>query len=244
MVKGKLKKYRAMKKRKALHPYLPPTGRLEYKRFSRMLNCYKGVVLKPTIGTGGEGVVMVTRLGNGQYELHSKNRRVTVKGKKHAYRYFKTHQKLPGKQYLVQRKIDLITVKGRPVDFRVMVQRLPGGPWTVTALAGKLAARGFAITNMASKILTFKEAIHYSNSNLKDEQGDLLEEYLRNLAIETAIALEAVYLSHRRYGVDIAIDQLGRLWIIEANLYGSPAIFHALGDTEMLSAMDAMEKYQ
>ncbi|MCE7794416.1 YheC/YheD family protein [Salipaludibacillus sp. CUR1] len=231
---GKWTKYNVMKKDPWLAQAVPPTQLLTYKTFQLFLNRYREVFLKPSVGEMGAGVVHVRAGGGGKriYEFHSGNRRVMILGTKRAYNYFCRYLKVKGKRYIIQQKVNLLKINNCPFDFRVMVQRKNvNSPWSVTAIAAKVAARHYVTTNVAAKVLTFEEAIRQSSLYSKDLKA--LEKEVKSIALRTASVLQKKYPHHRRFGIDMGIDYSGKVWIIEANYRGSNNIFLFLKDKAM-----------
>src|SRR5690606_24657147 len=121
---------------------------------------------KPIYGSGGEGVVFVTKRDSGaKYEVHVGSRRKTFRKRSSANRYVR--RKTGSRKRLVQRKISLARIDGRPFDLRVIIQRRRGASkWKVTGKLAKVAGPGYHITNIRrshGKVLPFSTAVRRSN---------------------------------------------------------------------------------
>ncbi|MEB3102904.1 YheC/YheD family protein [Ferviditalea candida] len=149
--------------------------------------------------------MQVASKGNGKYEVHAGTLKSTIDGRNEAYSY--VHSKTRGRAYIVQQKIHLAKVGGRPFDVRVMVQRKRNSSvWVVTGKLAKIAGPGYIITNTA-------------RSKGRVEQ------------LATAIRKYYGYLN--TVGLDMGVDVNGRVWIIETNFAPMISLFYRLRDKTM-----------
>lgn len=228
---SKLTKYYVLRASSALAATLPRTRPFTKRALYDFLNRYRKVIAKPASGSGGAGVILITGRNKGSYRVHSGARRRTVRGKKDTYRYLR--RKI-GTRYLVQRGISLARIGGRPFDVRVMVQRRPGSPWTVTGMLAKVAGRGYIITNIkrsGGRVLPLGTAIQ--RSSIRGSSSAAIIARLRRIALLAASRLAAYYTGQRVFGFDMGIDSSGRVWIIEANLRPDISLFLKLPDRQM-----------
>lgn len=215
-----------MKENDTLAGYLPETHMLTETDFWRMLNQYGAVVIKPSEGSQGYGVVQVTKLREERFEIHSGNTKIICE--RSGLMEFLDKEKYRRKIYIVQEKIPLSTVVDRPFDIRVMVQRQEdGNEWSVTGKLVKVAARGYFITNVSPEIIELNAAFEKS-SLLEDVDFRVISDDLDIIAILTATQLEEYYPNSQIFGLDIGITDKGKLYIIEANLKPSWGLFKKL----------------
>ncbi|CAM5789821.1 hypothetical protein I532_20126 [Brevibacillus borstelensis AK1] len=216
-----------MRQDERLWEFLPDTVLFEPEALWRHLEKYRSVILKPSGGGGGAGIIKVTSLGDSRYQVHAGNGRRVVKGEEATVKYVRSLFR--PKPYLIQPYLRLGRINGRPFDIRVMIQRTKGRPWVVTGFLAKLAGPGFIVTNIArsrGKVLPLTVALAQSNV---DVSPDLLEE-IKYVAQMTGECLGKKYPTLRKVGLDLGIDTTGKPWIIEANFRPSLSLFRKLPD--------------
>lgn len=228
--KGKWTKFLLMSKDERLLDVLPDTRYFEENALWEMLDKYKQVMLKPNFGCQGLGIIQVTAMDNEEIELHIGHQKVVLQGKESAYEYLKqNHLKKRNPRYIIQRKIPLAQINLHPFDIRVMVQRKrDSSEWTITGKLAKVAASHFVVTNVAQAVLTVEEAIERSSLNNK-QKNDIVSE-MERISLLVVQELAKSYPDRRTYGLDIGIDQAGKIWVIEANLNPAIAMFRKLTD--------------
>lgn len=208
--------------------YLPETQLFTPEALWEYTEKYTRVMLKPSGGGGGVGIIQVTALSDDRYLVHSGNWRRVVKGKEQTLLFVRSLFR--PKQYLLQPKIPLANIDGRPFDVRVMIQRRgEKRPWIVTGWLAKLAGPGFVVTNVArsrGKVLPLNTAIRLSGI---EAPPHLLEE-VREVAMAVANRLGKAYPTLREIGLDLGIDIDGKPWVIEANFRPALSLFQRLKD--------------
>ena len=237
--RGKWTKHQLMLKDGDFVKYLPDTQLLSEDSFWLFLDNYNQVIVKPSIGSLGRGIIKVTNHGDREYEVHIEHKKIVVNGREKTYKI--VCDNLRKKKYIVQEVILLETYHNRPFDIRVMVQRKKNSlKWNVTGKAVKVAANGFFITNVAKEIVTIEEAFRESQlpNNLFSE---LLTE-IEHVSLKTANYLGKYYPKTRKFGIDIGIDDKGKVWIIEVNVNPNIAMFKTLGDEIVLNKIRAFLK--
>jgi glutathione synthase/RimK-type ligase-like ATP-grasp enzyme len=230
---NKYLKYSFLSESRRLSKYLPSTATLKKRTLTAFLNKYGDIILKPIDGKRGFGVIRITEKNRKQYKIHTEDIRLTLEGSKHLYNQVKKFTGSRG--YLVQRRISLATVTGRPFDIRVIVQRKSEtAPWKVTGKAVKVAGKGFIVTNIERSrgtVMTLKTAIR--KSLLKNSSPTRLESKIEKVALRAASRLSKLYRNQYIFGFDMALDKNGRVWIIEANLSPMLSHFKKLGSRKM-----------
>jgi len=215
-----------------LAAHIPVTGILSKDLFRYVLERNNHVILKPVGGSRGAGVFKISPKGNNWWDVHYESRKKTIYGIGSTYAYVR--RKIGGRRYLIQRYIPLARVDGRPFDVRLIVQRKRHShTWEVTAKAAKVAGSGYIVTNITRSggtLLPLETAIH--RSSLQHNAHEV-ESKIHKLALLSAKRLSKYFPRHRIYGLDIGVDQSGKVWIIEANLYPSMSHFRKLGNWEM-----------
>mgnify|MGYP001234829968 CR=1 FL=1 len=227
----KLTKYRLLRASSALAKRLPRTRSFSRHGFYQYARRYRKVIAKPISGSGGAGVILISRTGSDRYLVHRGPHKRKFRGKRESYRYLRSKI---SRRYLLQRGISLARVGGRPFDVRVMVQRQGGSDWHVTGMLAKVAGRGYIITNVKRSggyVLPLASAL--ARSNMRGSSPAAVIGRLRQVALAAARRLSAYYTSQRVFGLDMGIDKDGKVWIIEANLRPDISLFSKLKDKSM-----------
>ncbi|MFC3767907.1 YheC/YheD family protein [Paenibacillus sp. GCM10012303] len=192
--------------------HIPETRFFSPANVSAMLSRYGKVVLKPVVGTGGVGVIMVIRTGAG-YTIRHK-RKVT------RCRNFRSMMAAIGairrrRSYLVQRGISLASIRGRPIDYRVKVVK-QNHVWVTRAMVGRLANPGFFVTNLCrgGTMLSSTEGIRRS---LPKAAVRRKKQEMRNVTRISTQLLERHFPGVGQLGFDYGFDRSGKLWIFEVN---------------------------
>lgn len=237
--RSKWKKYKLMRKGKDLSPHLPETRLLNEESFESMINKYGVVMLKPTRGYQGKGVIQVSCIEEERYEFHSLYKKYVVEGKNYAFEHIHTHY-CSNKRYIVQQKISLAQINGCPYDIRIMTQRKKSSDtWEVTGTLAKVASKNFVITNYPQKIIPLQEAIELS---MGEKEFEKIQSEMEQICLTTAEQLNQYYEDSRIFGFDIGLDQEGEIWIIEANLKPSISMFKSLDDLSMYKDIKKYKK--
>lgn len=229
--RSKLGKYSVLLKSPGLISALPTTYRMSRAHFFAMLHRFGRIVVKPSGGWGGVGVLFISRKRSGAYEIVDGRRKHHVSGAEEAY--LKVKSKTKGKPHVVQKKINLATVKGRPFDARVVVQRSKSSNWIVTGKLAKIAGPGYRITNTArskGRVVSLTTAIR--QSNIHGKPAGQIHADVKRIALKSAAQFRKFY-GVRKVGLDIGVDRRGKSWIIEANFKPANSLFLKLKDKSM-----------
>jgi hypothetical protein len=200
-----------------------------------LIDRYGDVVLKPVDSGRGFGVIRISTIASNSYEIHIENTRTTIKGNQQMKDFIK--EKIGRRGYIVQHRIPLATVNGRPFDMRVVVQRRDqSDDWVVTGMVAKVAGYGYIVTNIRRSngmVLPILSAIR--QSSLKNHSRKSLLTRITKVALLSADKLSnsILYANQRIFGFDMGLDQNGRVWVIEANLNPMLSHFSKLKDNSM-----------
>lgn len=229
--RGKLTKHRLLAKKADLVTSLPNSRLMTKGNFHSMLTRYKRIIVKPSIGSNGVGVMSISYLNNNNYSIHYDNTKRRLIGISKTYAYIK--KKTKGKKHMIQRKITLAKVNGRPFDIRVMVQRDKRSKWVITGKLAKIAGKGYMITNVArskGRVSPLTTAIH--KSNIPGISSNRIQKNIDRISMK-AVHQCAKYYHINTVGLDIGLDEKGKVWIIEANFNPSRPLFRKLKDQSM-----------
>jgi len=170
----------------------------------------------------------VSSMDGERYQIHAGAIRRVVQGKEAVLHTLKSLFR--PKIYLLQPHLSLGRINGRPFDVRVMVQRTKSNqPWQVTGWLAKLAGPGYVVTNVArsrGSVLSLQNAI--LRSGIPKPPHFLVE--IKKVSLAVASCLGNAYPSLREIGLDLGLDQEGKIWIIEANFRPALSLFQRLPD--------------
>lgn len=223
-----------------LQQHLPQTLPFTPERLWQYTEYYSRVLLKPSGGGGGAGIIQVAKRGNEQYQIHAGKVRQIITGREqtvHALRAL-----FRPKMYLLQPYLSLGRIEGRPFDVRIMLQRKSRhDPWVITGWLAKLAGPGFIVTNIQrsrGKVLPLETAIRRSNIAAPPQLLDVM----RHVSMGVANCLGQAYPTLREIGLDMGIDTQGKPWIIEANFRPSLSLFRQLPNRAFYKRIKAMRQ--
>ncbi len=211
-VHSRLKPYRD------IAPFLPHTE-LYYDKFylSMMLNKYACIFAKSCQGSNGRQVIKITK-DNGIYNyayyregIHSGIAQNIEELAQKLLEYFGK------KKFILQQGIDVLTVDGKAVDMRMLLQRDNRGKWQITSIPVRIANSNTPVTSTSTgaQVFSLEKGLQVAGMrnkkilNIKRQ----LEEFQQNLTV----AVEAEYGPFGELGVDIAIDRNNKIWFIECN---------------------------
>lgn len=232
---GKWGTYKAMLKNPRLIEYLPITRLLNnFSELEGMLNKYPRVYVKPVTGSQGKNIVRISsnkRTGIYEYQYQVKQRRINEKANSLNELEHRLRLSLGKKRYLVQQQINLLRLKGSIMDLRVMTQKNRTGKWLVTGKVFRIGTFGSITSNISGGgsvgDIQSMLKLFFNHKRVKEIINEV-----EFLALETARTLEGRLGPIGELGIDIGVDQAGRVWLIEANLKPARRVFTLIGDNE------------
>lgn len=238
--KGKWTKHNLLEKNGELLKYLPRTALYNEDSFAKYMGMYGEAIIKPTVGRLGKDVVKVSQDGQ-TYLVHAGIKKKKLNGQKAALDYLESTLNI-NKTYIIQQVIPLAKINECIFDLRVLVQRknLTDRNWVVTGKLAKVAAKGFVISNAAKEVIPIEQAIEKSSVE-SINIGQVIQE-IDQLALDTAHYLQDFYTKSRWMGLDLGVDQHGKIWIIEVNLRPSIEMFKLLNDPELIELIKSYRR--
>lgn len=194
------------------------------------------VFLKPDCGTYGRGVMCVEELTLNNidpldpidlsedkqvvYQLRYKTKTEIFPSLEELLSAIQNY--IRNDNYLIQKGIRLLHYHSCPFDLRVLTQKSPTGQWVSTGIIGRVAAPHKVVTNHHSggKAHTFETLMSPYMSNMELFN---LQQLLKGLGVSVANQLQKKYHHIKELGLDIAIDNDYKPWILEVNTL--PALF-------------------
>lgn len=230
-ISDKWAKTNVMMRDAGLRGYIPSTRKFSKSNLFSMLNAHEMVYVKPTYGSLGKGVMRVEKTAQGEYAYQLIGTRKTYTGFETLYHAIK--RDTLGKSYLVQRGVQLLKYEGRRFDLRLVVQQSPEGKWEATGTVARVAHPAKIVTNgsQGGSILTVEQVL---GPHMSPMQRDQLLKRLDVIGINTIKRLHRHYPRIREIGLDIAIDQQLRPWILEVNTTPDHCPFAILPDQSMI----------
>lgn len=208
----------------AEHPRLsqsqPASFPASRANIERMTTGYGDLILKPASGSVGRGIMRLRQDKEGWRLLHkplkAKSRWRTVRlGRRPALPGW-AMRRIAETPYLVQERLPLLEIEGRPLDVRVTVQRGLTGNWGITGMYAKISAPGHFLSNLAQGGSAFP-AEHIIPGILPPAASSHVLEDCYNLALTTARYLSGRLPLLADLGMDIGITADGRCFLIECN---------------------------
>lgn len=223
-LRGKWQMYRIVRRYEDLRPHLPETRLASVRNLAHMLSRYETLYVKPIYGSGGTGIAcirhwrggyIVDRVGRPRLRARSLAAVVASLGGLN-------------RRYLIQQGLKLNYLHGRPFDIRCIVQKNGEGKWQVSGKAVRVGRPG----RITSNLHTGGRA--YSVPGLLQryfpERAEQMEQEIDALALRVAEVMDRHAGPLCDLGLDLGIDNEGKLWIIEVNSKPGRKVFLLMGD--------------
>lgn len=212
--------FQALKKDSSLLHYLPESYPFRnYAQLAQLCQRHPVIFLKPIKESLGKGIIRIIRQEGSGFVCHfataSGTRRQSFASLPKCFAAISGRLKI--QRHQIQQGLTLIESGGNPVDFRALTQKNGQGKWAVTSIVARIAGNNHFVSNLArgGSLSTVKEIIPKSNIL---QNGKLVHDKLRKAALDIAAGLEKQIPSHfGEFGIDLAVDRRGRVWLIEVN---------------------------
>lgn len=211
--------FQVLKKVPALRKYLPESHALTgFTILNAMCRRHQTIFLKPILGSLGKGIIRITRQSDGKFISHSTHMKGATAQtfSSTAKLYASLAGKMKVRRYQIQQGLRLLSIGSRPIDFRALVQKNRESRWEVTSIVARIAGNHHFVSNLArgGTLSTVKEAL----SRAKGVPIKATNDRLRKAAVDIAQGIEAqIPQNFGELGVDLAVDQRGKVWLIEVN---------------------------
>lgn len=223
----KLHVYEKLKIDGEISQYLVHTQLIEsIDDFIKFLNAFPKIVIKPTNGHKGQGIIYIETIDNKYYlQIEKQDYMLNFEDLKNYISEIIKEQ-----QYLVQPYINSRTKDGNAFDFRLHVQKNGNNEWVITAIYPRIGPSGSIVTNINSGGFT-----NYLEPFLKQEFGDsylIIKQSLETFTLKIAKKMEKIQLEYYNeeideLGIDIGLDEMKNIWIYEINWRpGCPPAFY------------------
>lgn len=213
--------YEWLRKDPEVRRHVPETIRHKsLQEAASFVNRHQVTFLKPLHGSLGLGIARIVKHdGVVTYELKRKTSSVT-RGKGNSAREviesFRT--RLKRRPYIWQEGLTLATYQHRPLDIRILMQRDGTGEWKRTKMFARVAKTGDFTSNLATGGDAMPVDRALAECFPKAEQRNRAKTQIRRLSKKIVEAIEEG--SGRTYGelgIDLGLDESGKVWVIEVN---------------------------
>lgn len=213
-----------MKNEPAIKMHLPDTFLLkDTKDLISFSKRNKKVILKPVDLSRGRGIyILEHRVEQEGFLLYEYRKNFRIR---HHVSSSAALEEIMGnlgvfnKDYLFQRHIPLLQVDQRPFDVRVVMQKYDIRKWQCSGIECRIAGKNEEITNIArgGKAMNLEEII----KNHTDFSYIKIQKKILRLSQKFCSLMEKKGFHYAEFGIDIALDERGFPWILEANVFPS-----------------------
>ncbi|MBS4194936.1 YheC/YheD family endospore coat-associated protein [Lederbergia citri] len=190
------------------------------------------IIIKPVHLSRGRGIYILEYENNNleRFILSDFSKSIRVR---HFFNEAKSLEELLNRldvvspNYLYQTFIPLIKVEDRPFDVRVVMQKYDPQNWRCSGIECRVAGENQDLTNIArgGKAMTLEEVIQESG---KDFSYTKIQKNIVELCRRFCQLMDKKEGHFAEFGLDIALDEEGFPWILEANIYPSFKGFKAM----------------
>ena len=237
---GKWPLYKNLSKYPEIKSYLPYTTL--YNTFDdilSMLDKYHFIFLKSSYGSRGIEVLSIEKTDN-QYRVDffdNELKLIYAQDVLELKRYiedFIDEKKTSGRQtFIIQQGIRLIKYNGHSIDFRIDIVKNEEGKWECSNAYGIYSTGNSKITNfcVGGTQEIFKDI--YPKVKAMHKNIDLpTEETIMATIEKIGTFIEKSFGPHGEIGIDMALDDTGKLWFIEGNAKPDKSRVPGLDDME------------
>ena len=140
-----------------------------------------------------------------------------------------------GDNCIIQEAVTLNTIEGRIFDMRVLAQKNLYGKWVISTINCRIASEGAIVTNYAQGS---REAVFAPEDELPHPL--LSWKKIRDFSYDMLLALEANFGTLGEVGLDVALDEDGKLWLLEANSKPNTIGYNEVTSEEVLSQVHGL----
>lgn len=201
----------------SLKKHLPETMILDRaSTLEMMLNKHPVIFLKPVHGSLGKGIYKIKQTPYGYKSAYS-----TLSGE--IQRRFPTVKSLVSflnkrikKAYIIQEGINILTYAGRPIDFRILMQKNRKGRWAVTSMVARIGAENRIVSNIARGGEMARVTQTLKQCGISNPAA--MRTHLAQLAKKVAQVIDQEQKgTFGELGVDLAVSTTEQIYILEVN---------------------------
>jgi len=236
---GKWEVYQTLKEDAFLQAFLPPTEKLQSPAdAAAMLLQFPSIIIKPEYGSRGSGIFVLTKTDKG----------TEVSLQKQAGRYkraFTTEEELnkwlegllTKYRYLGQSFLTLFTPELEPFDIRSLLQKDEENNWIERGRGIRKGKKDGITSNLA----TGGRAYSYDSylDTLPITMARQLEPMIERIFETLPVILEAKFNRLFELGIDLGLDQDGKVWILDINSKPGRKIIEKLHPDQLTNLFSA-----
>lgn len=217
--------YQYVKQDRELIEHLPATElSRNYEQIKNFLDRYEKIILKPTSLSRGRGICIIGKVDN-VYKISDYRGKEVVElefNKDEELKEFFEENTSFFNKYLVQKCLSLANIDGARFDIRVVMQKERSNDWQCSGIECRVAAKESLVTNISrgGYALTIDEALKRAFPS-KAGKYEKMKQDLDALCIKLCEHLDKMGHHFGEFGMDIALDTDGNMWIIEVNVFPS-----------------------
>ncbi|MBP1933383.1 YheC/YheD family protein [Ammoniphilus resinae] len=209
-----------------LRRHLPHTAILSIEKnfLHSFLNSHPKAIIKPVDLSRGRGILYIQRLQGRNFLVIDHRPKQPVKmqlsGNKF-FSYLKEEVKFPDK-HIIQELIPIVKINSSPFDIRVVMQKEDQGKWVCNGMEARHAIPNSYVTNLAKggHATSVQQALYLAFGFSPNQVAQKIEEVVE-LSKQICLKMDQTEHHFAEFGIDLGIDQNGKVWIIEANVYPS-----------------------
>lgn len=205
--------YRSIREDGEFAHLLIPEG--EYNNFNEFISFvdeYDKIIVKPKSDLRGHNIFMITKLRRNKYLISYQQTEKKI-SKKDLEELFK--EKWESGEHIIQKYINSRTKAGDPFDCRVRLEKNGRARWVVAINLVRIGSNQKVVSNVAqggsvTTLTAFLEA------NFPEDK-EKIKQQIKRIARTLPYKLEELFnVNFSALGLDIGIDQKGKLYLFEA----------------------------
>ncbi|MDI6617747.1 MAG: YheC/YheD family protein [Clostridiales bacterium] len=202
---------------------LPPTALIkDYDTIKKFIDKYGDVILKPVNLSRGRGICVIKREKDNYRFIDYRKSQASdeILSENEMEKLFKSDSFLPNR-YIVQKLLPLAKINGSVFDIRIVMQKDRKMQWFESGIECRVAKSDSFLTNISrgGYALSLDEALDKAFNCSSDRED--IKKKIHDLCIDTCVRLDKTGHHFAELGIDIAIDENKKLYIIEVNVFPS-----------------------
>ncbi|NGQ97325.1 YheC/YheD family protein [Brevibacillus sp. SYP-B805] len=230
---NKWKVHRLLMRDERMHRWLPESRRYDADQLRRMAARYPVLYVKPVNGTGGRGILRIERNQDGYLLLGRDRERAKRAVRLRRLTALTRHvDRWVNKGFfMIQQGLRLQLIPQRAVDMRLLIQKDETGQWQITGHGIRIGGERSATSNLHGGGRA-ADSGRFLQARFGAEKTQAILAECEALAFQTAETVEHHFGRMLELGLDIGIDEDGRVWLIEINPKPGREILKELGKTQ------------
>lgn len=208
---GKWETFQALISNKKTYLHTPDSALFSLEKLKEFIYKYRHVFVKNNYGRCGRKVYRLEQDGD-HFLCQWGGNKAKSKDFTDLEKVVSFLEKKLGKYSIIQQGIPLASIGISPFDMRILVQKNIHSQWILSAVNFRIAAPKAIVTNFSAGA---RDVFTAPGDDLL--HPDLSWGGLEKFSLEIVSALEASFGRLGEIGLDVALDDKGKLWLLEAN---------------------------